>query len=34
MMNNSKNDLLLIAVLRAHKRDINKIKTDSKLKKQ
>ena len=34
IINNSKNDLLLTAVLRAHKRDISKIKTDLKSKKQ
>ena len=34
MMNDSKNDLSLTAVLRAHKRDISKIKTDLKSKKQ
>ena len=33
-MNNSKDNLLLTAVLRAYKRDISKIKTDLKLKKQ
>ena len=34
MMNNSKNDLSLTAILRAYKRDVSKMKTDLKSKKQ
>ena len=34
MINDSEDSLSLTAVLRAHKRDISKIKTDLKLKKQ